>query len=48
MMIMYKIVCENGIQGIKYYKTKEEAQDAADFRQRLSGKKWYVHAVVLK
>ena len=48
MVIMYKIVCENGIECIKYYKTQEEAQDAADFRKYLSGKNWYVRAVVLK
>ena len=46
--IMYSIVCETGIIGIKYYKTFEEAETAAKIRTNLSGKKWMVKAVILR
>ena len=48
MKIMYKIVCANGFQGIKYYKDYEEAKQAAAFRSNMMGVKWDVKIVVLK
>lgn len=48
MKIMYKIICANGFQGIKYYKDYEEAKQAATFRANVTGKKWEVKIVILK
>ena len=48
MKIMYKIVSSTGIEGIKYYKTRKEAQEAADIRYRTTLIKWYVRPVILK
>lgn len=48
MLIMYKVVCENGMQGAKYYKTYTEALEAAKFRTSFSNLKWFVRSVILK
>lgn len=42
----YTIIC-NGIQG-KYYRTKEEAQIAADLRHTMTGRRWEVKEVWLR
>lgn len=45
-MIMYIIHC-GGFQGSSYYRTCEEAQNAANFRTYCTGVKWEVKQVVI-
>ena len=45
-MIMYAIYC-GGFQGSSYYRTKEEAQYAANFRTYCTGTKWDVRSVII-
>lgn len=48
-MMMYKIVCkETGLEGCKYYKTKEEAEEVAAIRTALSRFHWVVKMVILR
>ena len=46
--IMFKVICETGLEGIKYYKTYEEAVEAARLRSALGRYKWFVKTVTLK
>lgn len=45
-MIVYAIYCGN-FQGSSYYKTYDEAQNAANFRTYCTGHKWVVKTVYL-
>ena len=45
-MIMYIIHCSN-FQGSSYYRTREEAQRAANFRTYCTGTKWEVKEVII-
>ena len=45
-MIMYIIHC-GSFQGISHYRTREEAQNAANFRTYCTGIKWEVKKVVI-
>lgn len=45
-MTMYIIHC-GGFQGSSYYRTREEAQNAANFRTYCTGVKWEVQQVVI-
>lgn len=43
-MTMYAIYC-GGLQGSSYYRTFEEAQQAANFRTYCTGVKWKVRSI---
>lgn len=43
-MIRYAIFCGN-LQGSSYYRTKEEAQQAANFRTYCTGIEWMVREI---
>lgn len=43
-MIMFIITCY-GFQSSEYYATREQAQAAAEFRARATGKPWIVKEV---
>ncbi len=45
-MIMYIIHC-GSFQGISHYRTREEAQQAANFRTYCTGTKWEVKEVII-
>lgn len=45
-MILYIIYC-GGFQGSSYYRTREEAQNAANFRTYCTGVKWEVKQIVI-
>lgn len=45
-MIVYTIYCGN-FQGSSYYKTYEEAQNAANFRTYCTNHKWEVKQVYI-
>lgn len=45
-MIMYIIHCGN-FQGSSYYRTREEAQQAANFRTYCTGTKWDVKEILI-
>lgn len=45
-MIVYAIFCGN-FQGSSYYKTREEAQQAANFRTYCTGTKWEVKEILI-
>ena len=44
-MTMYAIFCGN-FGGSSYYHTREEAQNAADFRTNCTGMKWIVREII--
>lgn len=45
-MILYIIHC-GGFQGSSYYRTREEAQQAANFRTYCTDRKWEVKTVYI-
>lgn len=45
-MIVYAIFCGN-FQGSSYYKTREEAQSAANFRTYCTNHKWEIRTIYL-
>jgi len=45
-MIVYRIYCGN-FEGSSYYRTREEAQNAANFRTNCTGIKWDVREIHL-
>lgn len=45
-MIVYAIYCGN-FQGSSYYRTREEAQNAANFRTYCTDHKWEVKTVYI-
>ncbi len=45
-MIVYRIYCGN-FQGSSYYRTREEAQNAANFRTNCTGVEWTVREIYL-
>ena len=45
-MIVYAIFCGN-FGGSSYYRTREEAQAAANFRTNCCGIKWEVREIIL-
>lgn len=45
-MIVYAIFCGN-FQGSSYYKTREEAQQAANFRTYCTDHKWEVKSIYI-
>lgn len=48
-MIMFKVVCkQTGLEGCRYYKTREEAEKAAAIRTALSHFQWVVKMVILR
>lgn len=49
MYTFYTLVCENGLQGLRYYLTREDAQAAADRHNALMGRTaWTVREVLVK
>lgn len=44
-MIMWAIFC-GGLQGSSYYRTREEAQQAANFRSYCTGVQWTVKEII--
>lgn len=47
MRIMYAIYC-GSLQGSSYYRTKEEAEQAARFRTYCTGVEWTVRQVIIR
>ena len=45
-MIVYRIFCGN-FAGSSYYHTREEAQNAANFRTNCTGVMWEVREIIL-
>ena len=45
-MIVYAIFCGN-FSGSSYYHTREEAQNAANFRTNCTGIQWVVREIIL-
>ena len=45
-MIVYAIFCGN-FQGSSYYRTREEAQQAANFRTYCTDHKWEVKSIYI-
>ena len=45
-MIVYRIYCGN-FQDSSYYRTREEAQNAANFRTNCTGVEWVVREIYL-
>ena len=45
-MIMYVIHC-GSFQGSSHYRTREEAQQAANFRTYCTGTKWEVKEIII-
>lgn len=46
-MIVYAIYCGN-FQGSSYYRTREEAQNAANFREYCTGHYWTVKPILIR
>ena len=45
-MIVYRIYC-GSFEGSSYYRTREEAQNAANFRTNCAGIEWTVREIYL-